>query len=118
MRGGKFAHFAARVLMTAGLGAGILGIVLWTFGIRIDVPEWMWRVAAVKLTFAAAIGLVAAGALLLRHLKKRERMDTSPSSGLPNESVRALGAASWNPEWRQREQEPQRITTPPEAHTP
>lgn len=118
MPGRKFAHFAARVLMTAGLGAGILGVVLWTFGIRIHVPEWMWRVAAVKLTFAAAIGLVAAGALLLRHLRKRERTDMSLSSVSPDESARALGAASWNPEWRQREQEPQRITTPPEPHTP
>ncbi|MGH7696943.1 MAG: hypothetical protein ACRENH_18270 [Gemmatimonadaceae bacterium] len=118
MPGRKFARFAARVLMTAGLGAGILGVLMWSFGIRFHVPDWMWRVAAVKLTFAAAVGLVAAGALLLRHLKKSERMDASLGSALPDESARALGAASWTPEWRPREQEPQRITTPPEQHGP
>jgi hypothetical protein len=77
----------------------------------------MWRVAAVKLTFAAAVGLVAAGALLLRHLKGREQSETSPASGPPDESPRQLDAG-WTPELRQREQEPQRITTPPEPHTP
>lgn len=104
--------------MTAGLGVGTLGILMWSFGFRINVPDWMWRVAAVKLTFAAAVGLVAAGALLLRHLKRRERMDVSLGSAPPDESARALGAASWTPEWRPREQEPQRITTPPEPHVP
>jgi len=117
--GRKFGQFAARLLMAAGMGAGIVGVLVWTFGLRIYVPEWMWRVAAVKLTFAAAAGLVAAGALLLRHLKKRERMETALGGAQPNEPFGALGAAPWTPpEVRMREQEPQRITTPPEPHTP
>jgi hypothetical protein len=115
--GRKFGQFAARLLMAAGMGAGIVGVLVWTFGLRIHVPEWMWRVAAVKLTFAAAGGLVAAGALLLRHLKKRERMETALGAQ-PNEPLGALGAAPWTPELHKREQEPQRITTPPEPHTP
>jgi len=116
--GRKFGQFAARLLMAAGLGAGIVGVLVWTFGLRIHVPEWMWRVAAVKLTFAAAVGLVAAGALLLRHLKKRERMETALGGPQPNEPLEALSPARWTPELRQRAQEPQRITTPPEPHTP
>ena len=118
MPGRKFGQFAARVLMAAGLAAGIVGVLVWSFGVRIHLPDWMWRVAAVKLTLASAVGLVAAGALLLRHLKKRERMETALGGPQPNEPLGALGAARWTPELRQREQEPQRITTPPEPHTP
>ena len=114
----KFGQFAARLLMAAGMGAGIVGVLLWTFGVRIHVPDWMWRVAAVKLTFAAAAGLVAVGALLLRHLNKRERMETAVGGAQPNEPLDALAAAPWTPGLRKREQEPQRITTPPEPHTP
>lgn len=104
--------------MAAGLGAGILGMLMWSYGFRIRVPEWMWRVAAIKLTFAAAVGLITVGALALRHLRRAERASGPTAELTPNEQARALGAAPPAVPWHERSREPQRITTPPDPHTP
>ena len=100
--------------MGLGLGVGALAVTIWALGVRIDVPMWMWRVAVLKLSLAAAIGGMAAGAMLLRHLRRTEQRERQA----PNEDMRALAAPVWNPVAEQREPAPQRITTPPETRTP
>lgn len=114
MRGRRLATMLARVGMGLGLALGAAAIVVWALDIRIDVPPWMWRIAVVKLVLAAGLGWIAAGALILRHLRRSEQRE---EQSVPDEQLRALGAPSVTAEWRQREQEPQRITTPPEPHT-
>ncbi len=111
----NLAHLGARILMAAGLGAGLLGILIWNFGFRVRVPDWMWRVAAVKLTFAAAAGLIIAGALLLRRVKKAERVGERVLHPSPNEAPRKLRSAPPSVAWGDRDPEPQRITTPPDT---
>ena len=106
-----------RALMAVGLGVGVLAMVMWTLDITIDVPAWMWRVAAIKLTLASSIGFIASGALLLRHLKRAQR-DPGPGSGPPDDPPRELGAPIWPPTTRQRTRAPQRVTTPTPPPTP
>jgi len=119
MAGNKLVRFVARASMIAGLGVGVVAVLFWTVGSKIEPTPWLLRIAVAKFGLAMAASMVVTGAIVLRSLKqwdrrKAERAEPSP----PDESARALGAASWNPEWRQREQEPQRITTPPELHAP
>jgi hypothetical protein len=111
------ARFAARAAMVVGLGVGMLAIVVWSFGVRIQVPEWMWRVAIVKIGLAAALGLIGAGALLLRRLRRDEDKvaGREPRSDQP---PAALGAPAWDPSKQKRERDYARLTTPPETPLP
>ena len=107
------ARFVARAVMTLGLLVGVLAIGVWALDIQLQVPAWMWRVALVKLGLVAAGGMIAAGALLQRYIKRSPH-----ASGLPDELPRELGAPIWPASTRPREHAPQRITTPPAPPTP
>lgn len=109
----RVARFVARAVMALGLGVGVLAIGVWALDIQLQVPEWMWRVAVVKLGLIAAGGMIAAGALLQRYVKGSQHGPI-----LPDESPQALGAPDWPPVQRQREHASQRITTPPAPPTP
>ena len=115
MPGPRVARFVARAVMALGLGVGVLAIGVWALDIQLQVPEWMWRVAVVKLGLVAAGAMIAAGALLQRYVKGSQH---SHGPMLPDESPPALGAPVWPPVQRPREHAPQRITTPPAPPTP
>jgi hypothetical protein len=68
----------ARALMLLGAGVGTLGVTVVALEVHVNLPDWMVRVAMVKLAFVAAGGLLAAGALVGRHAKSRALPSTHP----------------------------------------
>lgn len=64
-----------RALMGLGVTVGIASIVIAKLEIAINFPDWMVRVAMIKLAIVAAGGLLAAGAFVGRHAKGRELTD-------------------------------------------
>jgi len=56
--------------MWLGAGIGLASVVVWGLDVRVNVPDWMIRVAMIKLAFIASAGLLAGGALIGRHAKK------------------------------------------------
>jgi hypothetical protein len=84
----RLAQIIARALMGVGLGVGALAVAVWMFNITIDVPAWMWRVAVVKLGLVAGLGLLGAGAVLLRYLRRtQDRANAQFAGRSPNESL-------------------------------
>lgn len=98
--------------MALGLAVGALAIGLWTFDIHIDVPAWMWRIAAIKLLLAGAAGLIAGGAVLLRYVRQAASQTAAAESPLE------LRAPQWAPTARQRERAPDPATPPERQRTP
>jgi hypothetical protein len=115
----RLVRIVARALMALGLSVGVLAIGLWTFDIKIEVPAWMWRVAAIKLGLAAAGGLIAAGAVLLRYVRQSSRGGPpGAEAALPDESHRALAVPPWPPSATLRERTPDRVTPALRPPTP
>jgi hypothetical protein len=69
----------SRLLLLLGAAVGIGSVVIWGLEMRINFPDWMIRVAMIKLAFIASLGLLAGGALLGRHAKTR----SLPANGSP-----------------------------------
>jgi hypothetical protein len=80
----------ARGLMLLGAGVGILSVAVVTLEMRLNLPDWMVRVAIIKLAFIAAGGLLAAGAVVGRHAKSRELTWSNPEV-LPPEGPQSFG---------------------------
>lgn len=58
--------------MLLGAGIGLLSIGVWALEVRrLNFPDWMIRLAMVKLAFVASVALMAAGAVVGRHAKTR-----------------------------------------------
>jgi len=70
--------------MLLGAAVGVGSLVIWALEMRINFPDWLIRLAMVKLALAGSLGLLAAGALLGRHAKARS---------LAEPKVPALGEA-------------------------
>ena len=69
----------SRILLILGATIGIVGVGVWAIDARfLNLPDWMIRVAMVKLTFLGAAGLLGAGALLGRHAKRNALEETQP----------------------------------------
>jgi hypothetical protein len=84
----------ARALMWLGAGVGLVSIAVWGLEVRLNLPDWMVRVAMIKLAFIASAGLLAGGAMIGRHANsrspRREELDLLPREpGLPLEQDRA-----------------------------
>ena len=84
----------ARGLMWLGAGVGLVSVALWGLEVRVNLPDWLVRVAMIKLAFIASAGLLAGGAMLGRHANSRalprEELDLLPHEpGLPLEQDRA-----------------------------
>lgn len=62
----------ARVLMGLGVTVGVTAAGLAALDIQLNIPDWMIRVAMIKLGFIAAAGLLTAGALLGRHARSKQ----------------------------------------------
>ena len=91
----RVAQFVARGLMALGLFVGALGVSIWAFDIRIEVPDWMWRIAVAKLVLAGSAGMLATGAILLRQLRRRDEPHVPP--------IPELNAPDWEPTARERQ---------------
>ncbi|HEX6314516.1 MAG TPA: hypothetical protein VFZ73_06630 [Gemmatimonadaceae bacterium] len=62
---------AARALMGLGVTVGVVAASLGVLDLQLNFPDWLIRVAMIKLGFIAAGGLLAGGALLARHARSR-----------------------------------------------
>jgi hypothetical protein len=66
----------SRALLGLGAVVGVLGVVVWAADSSLlNVPDWMVRIAMLKLTLVASLGLLGAGALLGRHARQRSISD-------------------------------------------
>jgi hypothetical protein len=72
----------ARGLMWLGAGVGLVSIAVWGLEVRMNLPDWLVRVAMIKLAFIASAGLLAGGAMIGRHANSRslrpEEVDLLP----------------------------------------
>ena len=97
-----------RALMALGATVGIASVVIATLEVSINLPDWMVRVAMIKLAFIAAGGLLAAGAFLGRHAKGRE---------LTGGPVGQLGEGDGLPTFTER-RDTRPVDVPRESRTP
>jgi hypothetical protein len=68
----------SRLLMLLGAAVGVGSLVIWALEMRINFPDWLIRLAMVKLALAGSLGLLAAGALLGRHARTRALPQREP----------------------------------------
>jgi hypothetical protein len=69
----------SRALLLLGAAVGIGSVGVWALEVRlINLPDWMVRLAMLKLAFAGSFGLLAAGALLGRHARTRQLSEREP----------------------------------------
>jgi hypothetical protein len=78
----------SRLLLLLGAGVGLLGVGVWALEVNLNLPDWLVRVAMLKLTLIASAGLLAGGALVGRHAS--QRLLTGGNVG------RQLGEATFN----------------------
>lgn len=76
--------------MLLGAGVAVLSVAVAALDLRLNLPDWMIRIAMIKLAFVAAGGLLAAGALMGRHAKSRSLTAAVPGL-LPDERPRSFG---------------------------
>lgn len=69
----------SRGLMILGAGIGLLSIAVWALELRVNLPDWMIRVAMIKLALIASAGLLAAGAVVGRHATKMRGLTSEPA---------------------------------------
>jgi hypothetical protein len=66
----------SRALLALGAVVGVLGVAVWAADSSLlNVPDWMVRIAMLKLTLVASLGLLGAGAYLGRHARQRSISD-------------------------------------------
>jgi hypothetical protein len=73
----------ARILMGLGVTVGVTAASLAALEIQLNLPDWLVRVAMIKLAFIGSFGLLAAGALIGRHAKSRAVSAERSSPQLP-----------------------------------
>lgn len=62
----------SRALLGLGAFVGVVGVGVWALEASpMNLPDWIVRVAMLKLTFVASAGLLAGGALVGRHARQR-----------------------------------------------
>lgn len=72
-------NLAGRALLGLGAVVGVVATTAWFFGYDFStLPPALLRIAAFKLTALAALGLMAAGAVVLRVSRQTERPPTLP----------------------------------------
>ena len=68
----------SRALLSLGAAVGVVSIGVWVLDVQVHLPDWMIRVALIKLALLASGGLLAAGALMGRHAKGRPSVPPAP----------------------------------------
>ena len=66
--------------------------------LRIDIPDWMIRVAMIKLALAGSLGLLGAGAVLGRHAMRQ--------AALQNDELRELSTGGPHYDLHPHDREP------------
>jgi len=64
----------SRALLYLGVAIGLLTVGVWALDVHVNPPDWMIRIAMIKLAVLASAGLLAAGALVGRHAKARRSL--------------------------------------------
>jgi hypothetical protein len=67
----------SRGLMLLGAAVGVMSVGVWALDVHLNPPDWLIRIAFMKLAFLASAGLLAAGALVGRHARERGALPTS-----------------------------------------
>ena len=49
----------------------IAGVAVWALEVQVNLPDWIVRIAMLKLTVVASAGLLAGGAIVGRHARQR-----------------------------------------------
>jgi len=80
----------ARGLMLLGAGIGVVSVVVAALDMQMNLPDWLIRVAMIKLAFVASAGLLVAGAMVGRHARSRS-LTTSAPNLLPHERAESFG---------------------------
>jgi hypothetical protein len=93
-----FASRLARALMVLGAGVGVLTVAVMVLEVQINLPDWMVRVAMIKLAVIAAAGLLAGGALLGRHARSQLPAEDNPHQIGEGAAKPQEQAGSANPE--------------------
>ena len=77
----------SRILLGLGAVVGVLGATVLALEMQplLNFPDWIVRVAMIKLTFVASAGLLAGGALVGRHA--RHRALSEPNAALELEEA-------------------------------
>ena len=60
----------SRLLLGMGATLGIAAVLAMAVDLRVNIPDWMIKVAMVKLALVGAAGLFATGAILGRHANR------------------------------------------------
>lgn len=76
----------SRVLLGMGVTLGVAAVAAMALDLRVNIPDWMFQVAMIKLAVIGSLGLLGAGAVLGRHAKRR--------NSLPDPDPRALSEGS------------------------
>lgn len=78
----------SRVLLGMGVTLGVAAVAAMALDLRVNIPDWMFQVAMIKLAVIGSLGLLGAGAVLGRHAKRRHSLpDPDPrllSEGSPD----------------------------------
>jgi hypothetical protein len=73
----------SRILLVMGVVLGIAGATTMAVDLQLNIPDWIIRVALIKLAFVGSLGLLGAGAVLRRHAKRHGTLESTelPSLG-------------------------------------
>ena len=91
----------SRFLLLLGAGVGILGVSVWALELQVNLPDWVVRIAMLKLTLIASLGLLAGGALVGRQARHRFLSEGA--------AKHQLGEAEFNPVANQLSSTPQGV---------
>lgn len=61
----------SRVLLVLGATLGVAAVVALALDLRVNIPDWMIKVAMIKLALAGSVGLFVGGAILGRHANRQ-----------------------------------------------
>ena len=82
----------SRILLLLGAGVGTAGVVVWALELQMNLPDWVVRVAMLKLTLIASAGLLAGGALVGRHAHQRAVQGAAGAGQLGEDAADSLAA--------------------------
>ena len=69
-------------MLFLGAAVGIMTVGVWALELQLNLPDWMVRVAMIKLALIASAGLLTAGALIGRHATRGSLPQDSPPAQL------------------------------------
>ena len=87
----------SRVLLGMGVTLGVAAVAAMALDLRVNIPDWMFQVAMIKLAVIGSLGLLGAGAVLGRHAKRRNSPTDPDPRGLSE------GSPDYSPSRRDKE---------------